>query len=337
MKGIFPRRLGDDSSYDLEGDIFVDEIKKAVWDCGYDKSLSPDGFTFEFFKKIWPLVGKYVSNAVKEFFNSSIFPNGCNPSFIALIPNVLDAKNLNELISHEQSAFIKGMFVPILVGKNDLVPISHLFYADDVMFIRKWSSSNVKVLMMMLHWFFLGSGLEVNVYKNSLYGLGVHSLDIQSMANSFGCLANNLPFTYLGVKVAANMACINSWNKVIQKVTIKISKWKAKSLSVGVKSDREEIDKHLLITSSSSMRWSKLLPIKLDVFVWHMFLDKHPTMINLSNRGLDVPCVLCPNYRNAVESLNHLFYGFSMVLDLFQLLGRWWNIDIINLIYPVEN
>ncbi|GJS23405.1 RNA-directed DNA polymerase, eukaryota, partial [Tanacetum coccineum] len=63
-----------------------------------------------------------------------------------------------------QRVITKGMFVSILVGKNDLVHISYLFYADDAIFI-----------------------------------------DIQSMANSFGCLANNLPFTYLGVKVAANM------------------------------------------------------------------------------------------------------------------------------------
>nr|GEY37783.1 hypothetical protein [Tanacetum cinerariifolium] len=55
-------------------------------------------------------------------------------------------------------------------------------------------------------------------------------LNIQSMANSFGYLENNIPFTYIGVKVAANMAHINSWNEVIQKVTIKLSKWKAKSL-----------------------------------------------------------------------------------------------------------
>ncbi|GJS37282.1 RNA-directed DNA polymerase, eukaryota [Tanacetum coccineum] len=189
-------------------------------------------------------VGEDVSNAVKEFFNSSIFPNGCNPSFIALNPKILDGPLiLNEIVSwcksrkeqallfkvdfqkafdsvrwdhlddilgkfgfgskwrgwirgclhsSKASVLVNGMFVPILVGKNDLVPISHLFYADDAMFI-----------------------------------------DIKSMASSFGCLANNLLFTYLGVKVAANMARINSWNKVIQKVIIKLSKWKAKSLSVG--------------------------------------------------------------------------------------------------------
>nr|GEV52734.1 RNA-directed DNA polymerase, eukaryota [Tanacetum cinerariifolium] len=53
-------------------------------------------------------------------------------------------------------------------------------------------------------------GFKVNMYKSSLYGLGVHSLDVQSMANKFGRLANNLLFTYLGVKVAANMTRTSS-------------------------------------------------------------------------------------------------------------------------------
>ncbi|GKA99951.1 hypothetical protein Tco_0827945, partial [Tanacetum coccineum] len=35
-----------------------------------------------------------------------------------------------------------------------------------------------------------------------------------------------------------------------------------------------------------------------------------------------------------MESPDHLFFGCSMALDLFRLLGRWWNIDIINLIDP---
>nr|GEY57770.1 cysteine-rich receptor-like protein kinase [Tanacetum cinerariifolium] len=42
----------------------------------------------------------------------------------------------------------RGMFVPVTVRKDNLVPISHLFCADDAMFIGKWSSSNVSVLML---------------------------------------------------------------------------------------------------------------------------------------------------------------------------------------------
>ncbi|GJT81344.1 hypothetical protein Tco_1055686 [Tanacetum coccineum] len=70
-----------------------------------------------------------------------------------------------------------------------------------------------------------------------------------------------------------------------------------------VKSAREVIDKHVLITSSTPTRWSKVLPVKLNVFMWRMLLDKLPTRSNLAIRGLDVPC-------------------------------RWWNIQIPILLDP---
>nr|GEW70188.1 RNA-directed DNA polymerase, eukaryota [Tanacetum cinerariifolium] len=101
IKGIlnddqFQRCLNIELSRDLERDVNNDEIKKAVWDCGSDKSPGPDGFTFDFFKIYWSIIGNDVVNVVKEVFSYSTFPNGCNPSFIALIPKVLDAKHLND-------------------------------------------------------------------------------------------------------------------------------------------------------------------------------------------------------------------------------------------------
>ncbi|GKA91287.1 RNA-directed DNA polymerase, eukaryota [Tanacetum coccineum] len=47
----FPSRLNIDHSCDLERDVTIEEIKKAVWDCGSDKLSGLDGFTFKFFKK----------------------------------------------------------------------------------------------------------------------------------------------------------------------------------------------------------------------------------------------------------------------------------------------
>ncbi|GJZ77185.1 RNA-directed DNA polymerase, eukaryota [Tanacetum coccineum] len=41
-----------------------------------------------------------------------------------------------------------------------------------------------------------------------------------------------------------------------------------------MKSAREIIDNHVLANSTSTTRWSKLLPIKVNVFAWRMFLDK---------------------------------------------------------------
>ncbi|GJX07033.1 RNA-directed DNA polymerase, eukaryota [Tanacetum coccineum] len=36
---------------DLECNVTSDEIKRAVWDCGVDKSPGPDGFTFGFYRR----------------------------------------------------------------------------------------------------------------------------------------------------------------------------------------------------------------------------------------------------------------------------------------------
>nr|GEW84357.1 RNA-directed DNA polymerase, eukaryota, reverse transcriptase zinc-binding domain protein [Tanacetum cinerariifolium] len=55
-----------------------------------------------------------------------------------------------------------------------------------------------------------------------------------------------------------------------------------------VKSAREEIDKHVLVVSSSQNRWSNVLPIKLNVFSWRMMLDRVPTR-NLTLFSLKKP------------------------------------------------
>ncbi|GJU61238.1 RNA-directed DNA polymerase, eukaryota [Tanacetum coccineum] len=47
----FLNMLKSDQHTDLERDVSKDEIKKAVWDCGTDKSPGPDGFTFGFYRR----------------------------------------------------------------------------------------------------------------------------------------------------------------------------------------------------------------------------------------------------------------------------------------------
>nr|GEY31583.1 RNA-directed DNA polymerase, eukaryota [Tanacetum cinerariifolium] len=55
---------------DMESDVSYQEIKRAVWDCGVDKSLGPDGFTFGFIRRFWSLLEENVVAAVKYFFTS---------------------------------------------------------------------------------------------------------------------------------------------------------------------------------------------------------------------------------------------------------------------------
>ncbi|GJY07999.1 RNA-directed DNA polymerase, eukaryota [Tanacetum coccineum] len=77
---------------ELERLISNDEIRKAVWGCGEDKSPGPDGFTFDFFRKFWDLIGPDFCVAVDWFFEHCSFSRGCNSSFFSLIPKVPDPK-----------------------------------------------------------------------------------------------------------------------------------------------------------------------------------------------------------------------------------------------------
>nr|GEX67738.1 RNA-directed DNA polymerase, eukaryota [Tanacetum cinerariifolium] len=86
------KQLSDELKEILESNVTYEEIKKAVWDCGTNKSPGTDGFTFDFIRRYWKIMDQDVVNAVHEFFNSSKFPPGCNFSFITLIPKKPDAK-----------------------------------------------------------------------------------------------------------------------------------------------------------------------------------------------------------------------------------------------------
>nr|GFB40218.1 RNA-directed DNA polymerase, eukaryota [Tanacetum cinerariifolium] len=88
----FPRQLTADQMDDLERVVSYDEIKNAICDCGTNKSPGPDGFTFEFFRKYWKIIDNDVMAAVMCFFDTCVFPLGCNSSFIALIPKMHEAK-----------------------------------------------------------------------------------------------------------------------------------------------------------------------------------------------------------------------------------------------------
>nr|GEZ09223.1 RNA-directed DNA polymerase, eukaryota [Tanacetum cinerariifolium] len=81
---------------DLELPVCNDEIRRAVWHCGNDKSPGPDGFTFEFFRAFWNIIGPDFCLAVDWFFQHHSFAKGCNSSFVALIPKINDPKIVND-------------------------------------------------------------------------------------------------------------------------------------------------------------------------------------------------------------------------------------------------
>nr|GFA74551.1 RNA-directed DNA polymerase, eukaryota [Tanacetum cinerariifolium] len=114
-------------------------------------------------------------------------------------------------------------------------PLSHLFYADDAVFIGEWFDDNLENLIRILNCFHLASGLKINVHKSQVLGVGVPPDIVDQGASRIGCAVMQTPFKYLGVMVGDHMSRYSAWSNTIQKVRARLSKWKVKTLSVGGK------------------------------------------------------------------------------------------------------
>nr|GEY14275.1 RNA-directed DNA polymerase, eukaryota [Tanacetum cinerariifolium] len=371
IDGVFPNRLNLEQVEEFKSLISQDEIKKAVWDCGINKSSGPDGFTFGFFQKYWNVLNQDIVAAIHQFFDSGKFPPSCNSSFIALIPNIQDAKivkyfqpisligsiykSITKILANHLSIvmpdlindvnamifkvdfekdfdyvrwdylddvlrsfgfgdkrrkwisgclnsargsvlingspttefqFHKGLsqgdplspFLFILVMEslhisfarvlesdlykgisiNNSLMISHLFCADDAVFVGKWDISNIKVIVNVLKCFFMASGLKINLYKSKLMGIRVSKVDINSAAQMVGCSTFPLLFIILGLKLVLLCLDLIRGRKSLKKFVLDYQNGSSKLyLLVNFFNGAEKIKRKMVW-----IRWENILDLK---------------------------------------------------------------------------
>ncbi|GKA28019.1 RNA-directed DNA polymerase, eukaryota, reverse transcriptase zinc-binding domain protein [Tanacetum coccineum] len=127
--------------------------------------------------------------------------------------------------------FHKGLKQGITLSSS--LMLSHMFYADDVIFVGQWCDDNINTLVQVLECFFHASGLHINMNKSKLMGVLVDDEKVKQAASKLGCLILKPPFSYLGSKVGGSMHRIQAWNEVVDRVYARLSKWKMKTLSIG--------------------------------------------------------------------------------------------------------
>lgn len=76
--------------------VTEEEIKSIMFSMPRDKAPGPDGYTVEFLKEAWPIVGKDFVVAIQSFFIYGFIPKGVNTTILAIIPKKKNATEMKD-------------------------------------------------------------------------------------------------------------------------------------------------------------------------------------------------------------------------------------------------
>nr|GEX44072.1 RNA-directed DNA polymerase, eukaryota, reverse transcriptase zinc-binding domain protein [Tanacetum cinerariifolium] len=215
---------------ELESDVFNEEIKRTVWDCGIDKSPSPDGFTFGCNSSFIALIPKISdTNTVKDF--RPISPIGSLYKIVAKILVNRLVSVLGDIVNEVQSPFIAGRSSRGSIIINGSPTKEFQFFKG--LKQGQWCDGNITTLVHVLECLYRASGLRINMSKSKIMGVLVDSNKVKCAASKLGCLILKTPFLYLGSKVGGSMSRVHTWNEVVDRVKNRLSKWKMKTLLIG--------------------------------------------------------------------------------------------------------
>nr|GEX27353.1 RNA-directed DNA polymerase, eukaryota [Tanacetum cinerariifolium] len=202
-EGEFPNKLSADWSIDLESNVTIGEIKRAVWDCDgpfilaelihwcHAKKKETMIFKVNFGKAYDSVRWDYLDDVLNNF--------GFGLNWRNWIHNCLN--------SSEGSILVNGS------------PIGEFQFQ--------------KGLKQALDCFYMASVLRMNLQKSKLISISVEDEIVSRAASKMRCCTLTTPFLYLRIKVGGSMSRIKSWDEIEAKLHSRLSKWKMKTLSSG--------------------------------------------------------------------------------------------------------
>ncbi|GKC02297.1 RNA-directed DNA polymerase, eukaryota, reverse transcriptase zinc-binding domain protein [Tanacetum coccineum] len=98
--------------------------------------------------------------------------------------------------------------------------------------------------------------------------------------------------------------------------------------SFSVNAARKYIDDFNSSNVLPSTRWFKTIPRKVNIFMWHLFLDKLPHRFNFSSCGIDIASIMCPNCNGHVKTNSHIFFSCTTASNIWRLIRGWYGLKL---------
>ena len=144
LKSILNYECSDEDRSMLMRTVTAEEVKKVLFAMAADKSPGPDGYTSEFFKAAWNIVGGDFVKAVQAFFEKGFLPKGINSTILALIPKKNDAVTMKDyrpisccnviykVISNLLANRMKGL-LPLFISLNQSAFVKDRLLMENVL------------------------------------------------------------------------------------------------------------------------------------------------------------------------------------------------------------
>ncbi|XP_074292460.1 uncharacterized protein LOC141619333 [Silene latifolia] len=236
----------------MSSHVTTEEVKKCLFSIPASKSPGPDGYSSQFYRDAWDIVGTEICEAVINFFDTGKLLTQINATVITLIPiidrpasvkhyrpisccNVLYkviskllcsrlALVLPDLICKTRAAFVKGRSIMSL-------KLTHLLFADDLLMFSKGDVQSIMLILRVLATFSGSSGLKVNASNSEVVYNGVSDSLKHDIAQVSGFQEGKLPFKYLGIPIQPGRLTRVDCNILLEKIVSKIRGIGARKLS----------------------------------------------------------------------------------------------------------
>ncbi|GJV78005.1 RNA-directed DNA polymerase, eukaryota [Tanacetum coccineum] len=90
-----------------------------------------------------------------------------------------------------------------------------------------------------------------------------------------------------------------------------------------VKSARQQLDTSFLPGDGIATRWNRLLPQKVNIFIWRSLRDRLPSRWNLSRKGIDVLSITCPNCDHGIDFAFHTLWVCPLAAAVWTRTFNW--------------